>query len=75
MVAYGYSSDTTSKMIRVNYGAGRSATIRTSSNPVTNVSSYNADVNVNSVSLTSGSAPSSATINFGIISSITRIKV
>ena len=27
VVAYGYSSDTTSRMIRVNYGGGRSGTI------------------------------------------------
>lgn len=73
VVAYGYSSDTTSQMIRVNYGGGRLGTIRVAA-PNTNVPSYNADVNVNSVSLTDGTAPSGAP-TLGTITSITRIKV
>lgn len=61
VVAYGYSSDTTSKMIRVNYGAGRTAQIVTALSPLTLITSSTADVNVNSVSLTrySGSTPGS----------------
>ncbi len=49
IVAYGYSTDTTSRMIRVNYGSGRSGTITLPSGTV--VPSYNADINVDSVSL------------------------
>ena len=74
VVAYGYSGDTTSQMIRVNYSGGRLGAIRVAL-PNTNIPSYNADVNVNSVSLTDGSAPSGTAITFGVISSITPIKV